>query len=987
LRLADSKAAIGELDEEFVWERKVGDAFTLGVQSWRIVSIGSEAVEVLPLGKSDDFIPFWHAESRFRSPEVSERLLALLDRLAPLSPDEGARLLEAEYHFDAEAARVASSFVASQKAVSGSLLPGASTIALERYADPSRKRDSVSFVLHTLRGGAINEPLGLLLAAACEEAGGTAPEVLSSDDSILLVFDAASAGPEPEEALLAMLMSLSGRGRAEALLSRKIATTGLFGAQFRENSGRALLLPRGMPGKRVPLWVTRLKAKRLFDAVCDFEDFPITAETYRSCLADIYDLPGLQELLAELASGRVALRSFRTSSPSPFARETFWRETGEHIYVGDSLSGRARTAGGDSIVAEVLRSSRLRPRLDPLLVADFARKTKRLLPGWGPADLFELAEWVKERVLVPEGELAELLASGGEGLAEAYAADPGAGGRLERIMLSGAAETVLVHAERAGELRAEPASLVAEWLRREGPVSLSRLESLFGLSRDALCELVSRLEADGLVATGFFVRGEEGSESDDETEIIDAENLEILLRLARKKARWAGEARPARELFALAARLQGLSSPRPDIGETPLAIAPFAAPERMAPKRRALLSAALDSLSGFLLPPGLWEEEILPARVPGYERFDLDALLAEEPRLWFGGEKGRLGFCSPNDLEALGLGGAAGKRRLLSPDEAPLDFWALKSRLGLGTRATALALWKAAFSGEVSSFGFEAVRSGLANAFGKDLPELGPEAGLEGGLPGAGEAPAYDAGARARRRIPRALKEGWRGGAPVAGRWFSLEPDSPQGGLDALDEAELGVERVRLVAARWGLVCRALLAHELPALSWSSLFPALRRMELQGELVYGHFFEGLEGPQFMSLAAFELFSQGETAHTGLLWLNAMDPAVDALCAAGGEGASEGLAPPIRVAGSRLALLDGRVVAVSTRDFASLELAAPPDSPETAKALAGLAGYRARRPGRRIAISLVNGEDASASAYARGLEEIGFERDRKRMVLW
>jgi ATP-dependent helicase Lhr and Lhr-like helicase len=968
LRVADSKAAIGELDEEFVWERKVGDAFTLGAQSWRIVSIGSEAVEVLPLGASDDFIPFWHAESRFRSPEVSSRLLGLLDRLGPLSVEEGACLLEAEYHFDGEAARVASSFVASQKAVSTSVLPGSSTIALERYVDPSRKRDSVSFVLHTLRGGAINEPLGLLLAAACEESGGPAPEVLSSDDSILLVFDAASLGSDPEAALLSLLSGLSGGKRVEALLAKKIASTGLFGAQFRENAGRALLLRRGMPGKRVPLWVTRLKAKRLFDAVCDFDDFPITAETFRSCLTDSYDLPGLEELLADIASGRVALRSFRTSSPSPFARETFWRETGEHIYSGDGLSSQAKAAGGPSIVAEVLRSSRLRPRLDPQLVADFARKTKRLLPGWGPSDLFELAEWAKERVFIPVSELEELLASGGEELAAAYTRDPSAGGRLATRTLGGAGEPIVVHAERERELAADPGSLLPEWLRREGPVALSRVESLFGLSRDALCELVSRLEAEGLVATGFFVKGEEGEESDEATEIIDAENLEILLRLARKRARWAGEARPGRELFSLAARLQGLAAPGEGREGSPASSA----------QRRERLAGALDSLSGFMLPPELWEEEILPARVPRYEGLDLDALLEAEPRLWFGGGKGRLGFCAPASLEALGVGKAAGKEALISPNEPPLDFWGLKSRLALDSRQTALALWKAAFAGELSSFGFEAVRSGIVNRFGKELPEVGlPEAGEESASFGA------------QRRIPRALKEGWRRGAPVAGRWFSLESEEPQGEPDALDEAELGAERVRIVAARWGLVCRAVLAHELPCLSWSSLFPALRRMELRGELVYGRFFEGLEGPQFMSLPAFELFGRLEAAR-GPYWLNAMDPAVDALCAGGNvrsdASASGRLSLPIRAPGSRVAILDGRLAAVSTRNFASLEIAFPPDSIETREMAKGLAEYRQRRPGR-IAIALINGEDASASAYAPSLEAVGFERDRKRMVLW
>ncbi|HRZ63549.1 MAG TPA: DEAD/DEAH box helicase [Spirochaetia bacterium] len=950
LRLAGSRAKLGELDEEFVWERKVGEAFSLGTQTWRIVEIGSEAVFVEPTGPDPDIVPFWKGEARFRSPEISRRALELLDRLDPLDADRGSELLRRDYGFDEGAARACARFVAAQKASGLGLpaLPGTRRVVLERHEDPSRSADCARLVLHTLRGLAINEPVRLALEAAWEEETGLPIRSIADDDSILLVVPALAEG-DPSELAARLLGGLGEGGRLEGLVRRVLEGSGLFGAQFRENAGRFLLLPRGLPGKRMPLWVTRLRAKRLFAALRGREDFPAIVETWRSCLADLFDLEGAAELARGLASGEIELASIRSRLPSPLGRETLWAETGAYMYEGDALGGRASSSVSDRVIAEALGSARARPALGRDLVLDYERRLKRLLPGWAPGDGAELAEWAKERVLIPASELPAILEAAGPSLAASLEADPSCGRRLLRLTLPGASEELLVHPERRAALLADPASLVAEWLRREALVTLDRLTSIFGLPAGGARELAEGLEDEGLAVLGRLVEGDEAEY------LADSQNLEVLLRRKRRAARPPVVARPRSELFGLVARVQGLRGEGSSPGDW---------------------RAAFAALEGYPLAASLWESDILPARLgPEAAARAADEALASGEWLWFGSGREELSFAKLPDLELFSAGGAAS--RLLPGGESGFDFWAIRSSSGLSSREAALALWAEAWKGLVSADSFAPLREGLVNRFGRDLPELGRAAGEEEGRDGA-------APFGARRRLPRALRERWRAGAPVSGSWFRLELEEAEA-RDPLDEEELDAARVRILVGRYGLLCRALLERELPALRWGRLFPALRRLELSGELLAGRFFEGIEGPQFLGAGLLRGFQELGTSREAPLWLSSCDPAASALDPAAGSP----LAFPQRVPANRICVLDGALAAVSSRSYQELGLSLDPEDPRLPELLGFYKKARERpiSPERRIAIEAVNGEAASRSPYAQALRAAGFEADRGRMILW
>jgi len=196
------------------------------------------------------------------------------------------------------------------------------------------------------------------------------------------------------------LLDLLPPGRIEELLRIGLERTGFFGARFRENAGRALLLPRGGFGKRLPLWLNRLRSKKLLDAVMDFEDFPILLETWRTCLRDEFDIPALKLLLDEVREGEIAVTEVTTAKASPFAEGLIWQQTNDYMYRDDTPDPGARSRLGEDLLREVAASEGLRPEIPPALAAALEAKLRRTAPGYAPAAPRDLLETLKERLVV-----------------------------------------------------------------------------------------------------------------------------------------------------------------------------------------------------------------------------------------------------------------------------------------------------------------------------------------------------------------------------------------------------------------------------------------------------------------------------------------------------------------------------------------------------------------------------------------------------------
>ncbi|MBP1612224.1 MAG: associated domain protein, partial [Acidobacteria bacterium] len=402
LRRAGTGAKIGELDEEFVWERKIGDAFTLGVQGWRIEEITHNDVLVSPAAGPAAMAPFWRADERDRGAFLSARIAAFLAEAETQLDDPSLReRLVNEGGLTTGAASALVDLLRAQRRATGAL-PHAGRIVAERIAEGTAGDGAEQLVLHTFWGGRVNRPLAVALQAAWRRRHGTHIEIIVDDDALAVT---APAGTRARE-----LFALVEPAQLEALLREELGATGFLGARFREAAGTALQLPRQGFGRRTPLWFTRQRAKQLLDRVARLPEFPLVVEAWRTTLADAFDLPRLRELLGDVRAGRIAIHEAATREPSPFAADVAWQRVNTLMYEDDAPSGRG-SAPPAGLLRELVHAGALRPRV-PRAVADaFQRKAQRLWPGYAPAGSRELLDWLRERLVVPLAEWEELLAA------------------------------------------------------------------------------------------------------------------------------------------------------------------------------------------------------------------------------------------------------------------------------------------------------------------------------------------------------------------------------------------------------------------------------------------------------------------------------------------------------------------------------------------------------------------------------------------------
>ncbi|HEX7596504.1 MAG TPA: DEAD/DEAH box helicase, partial [Gemmatimonadaceae bacterium] len=326
------RTRLGELDEEFVHESRMGDVFQLGSSTWRIVAIEHDRVVVTPAPGTPARMPFWHGEYMARSLMLSHRVGALRRELAE-APNETR--LAAEYGCDAATASSLVKYIASQRAATG-IVPDDRNIVIEQFRDET---GAVRIVIHAAFGGRITAPWGMALAQRVREAiNDTDLQVQTTDDGIMLRLPDLGIGVPVQS-----LLGLSG-AEAEQLVLEEVGSTSLFGARFRMNAARALLLPRGNPRRRMPLWLQRLKSLDLLQVVQQFPSFPILVETYREVLQDAFDMQGLKDTLTAISAGNIRIHTVETAAPSPFAASLQFGFVMDWLYGDDTPRAEQRAA-------------------------------------------------------------------------------------------------------------------------------------------------------------------------------------------------------------------------------------------------------------------------------------------------------------------------------------------------------------------------------------------------------------------------------------------------------------------------------------------------------------------------------------------------------------------------------------------------------------------------------------------------------------------
>lgn len=1022
LRHEETGALIGELDEEFVWEARPGHNFAFSTQYWTIRRITHNEVFALPVRLKSAEAPFWKGEVFNRNAHLSDKIAAFMDEADRRIGDPGWRAgLESEYGLDAGAADRLVDYLQRQKLETGVPLPGLSRVVVERVQTGPDGYPGNQIVLHTLWGGRVNRPFALALEAAWEERHGVKLEIYAGDDSIVLQL--------PHDVAAVELLGLVNEGTIEGLLRKRLESSGYFGARFRENAGRALLLVRNRANERLPLWMSRLRSQKLLQAALNLPDFPILLETWRTCLRDEFDLEALKRKLGGLASGAISLAECATTRPSPLAGKMTWGQLNQYMYAGDELSSDRRSRLRGELIREVVQSEWLRPPVSAETVRRFEEKRQRLSPGYAPAPGRDLVDWLKERVVLPwpeweklaaaaardlraeEGEAQEGNEEGRRGAAGGVPASdpavagglelpPEAAGRLVRITVDGAADPYVCALERLPEVR------LAFWPGREaavrtisgGAVETVSMEAAYDASKpgdDVSDELLTSLAAEWLQAYGPLRPEDvaralaldpgrlnlaledlkdaetviEGAlvKGSDKAFVCDAENFESLVRMERAALAPSVEPREIGELPLFLARAQGIVPP----------------PRTPAETAEEKTFRALEQLAGYVLPAPLWEAEILPARVPGYGVARLDFALGRSDLRWQGGAGREIRFFFEPDADLVHDDGgcedeAGGGDRpdkplresaeLFADPGARYDFGTLLGRTGGGLAALEERLWAGVWAGEVTNNTWSTMRRGLETKFRVGETIERQKRSLE----------------YAPRRESLRLSA-WRETKAYPGTWFLLPRPSDPGDDELIEREEMKKDRIRLLLDRYGILFRELLARERPPFRWPDVFRTLRIMELSGEVLAGYFFKGVPGPQFMSHAALRTFRQ-DPPEDAIYWLSAVDPA--SVCGLPLEGLRG--AVPKRVEGTHLVYRGARLVLVSQRNGRILSISVPPGEPGLAEFLEVFHHLLTREfsPLRRIVVETINGEPAPESSYLpafRGLFDVVV--DVKRVSLF
>lgn len=979
---------VGELDEEMVYESRTGDVFTLGTTSWRIEDITRDRVLVSPAPGVPGRLPFWKGDQLGRPLELGRALGAFVREVGAL-PEEDARLRLLAAGLDAWAAENLLTYLKEQREACGHV-PDDRTVVVERFRD---ELGDWRVVIHSPFGAQVHAPWALALGARLSERYGMDAQVMHADDGIVLrlpdadllgldLLDDEASDPgtafDTEQSPVGAQDVTFDKGEIEGIVTDQVGSSALFASRFRECAARALLLPRRSPGKRTPLWQQRQRASQLLQVASEFGSFPIVLEAVRECLQDVFDVPGLTELMGDLEARRVRLVEVTTPEASPFARSLLFGYVAQFLYEGDSPLAERRAAAlslDSRLLSELLGQAELRELLDAEVLAELEQELRwrtedrRIKDAEGVADAL--------RVLGPltSAELAE------RGADPAWARELAGARRVIEVRIASVEHWAAI--EDAGRLRdalgvalpvgvpeafTEPVKdplgdLLARYARTHGPFTAAAAAERFGLGRAVTEGALERLGASGRVVQGEFHPAGVGQEWCDAT---------VLRRLRR------------RSLAALRQELEPVE---------PTALARFLPPWQHLGGQglRGLdgLVRAVEQLQGAAVPASALEKLVLPSRVAQYQPAMLDELTATGELLWAGSGSlpGKDGWVS------LYL---ADNAPLLLPPPHPLELSPLHQAV-----LDALAGGYGLFFRQIA----DQVRAAHPTASDQALADAVWELAWSGRLTNDTVAPlrallgsgrtAGSTAHRARRSVPRgrfgaltaAPRPASRTGPPtVAGRWSLLPPLEPDPTLRAHALA-------RTLLDRHGVVTRGAVAAEGVEGGFSAVYRVLSAFEDSGQARRGYVVEGLGAAQFAMDGAVDRLRASATAaerEAGgtprqALVLAAADPA-NAYGAAlpWPEPPSGAGHKPGRKAGAMVVLVDGELAMYMERGGKTL-LAWPSTTPDDPSApdprLEGaahaLAGSAAGGSLGTVTVERINGEPALTSPVGTYLENAGF----------
>ena len=800
VRLGPKGPRLGELDEEMVFEAREGQTFVLGASTWRIEEITRDQVIVSPAPGEPGTLPFWHGTGPGRPYELGLEIGKLMAQASNRPFGERVDYIFDNYPVEREVAEALAKLVEEQRESSG-LLPTHRQVVVERFVD--ELGDDRICILAPF-GTAINAPWAMALESLLSNQHGFDVQALWSDDGISLTLvndgtpwekDIDRWLPDPDE--------------LEDLVIEQLAHTALFAGTFRENAGRALLLPRKYPGKRTPLWAQRLKAQKLLAVAKSYSDFPIILETYRTCLKDIFDIESLKTLLAKLRDRTIAVHEVETDRASPLASSLVFDYVAAWIYEGDAplAERRAQALTLDrNLLRDLLGHAELRELLDIEAIHEIQAELQCTFEEHKARHADSLHDLVRRLGDLSEDELkARCTDEALDSLAALLETR-----RL--ISLKVAGEYRYIVAEEAGLYRdalgAMPPpglptaylnetpqpleQLVSRYARTHTPFTTEEVARRFGLRAAQVKPALQSLAARRYLESGAFLP--EGTKE----EWCTPDIIRRIRRRSLAKLRSAVEPVQPDALSRFTLDWQGLAQPK---GQR--------------------LHEILLQLEGLAMPVSELESRILPSRLGNYDPRDLDMLTSTGEWIWVGAQSlrrkdGLVRLFRSDRLE-----------HLLEPPSAyvpPSELHSILMRHLSERGASFLFNLRAAAQGsrldEVTEALWDLVWAGMVTN-----DTLSPLRALAKG----------------------SSKKGTRNASRTAGgRWslvqsYFMNPATP---------TELRHYWGQLLLRRYGIILRDSAKEDAGFVPYSHLYQVFKAMEDVGRVQRGYFIEDIEGIQF-----------------------------------------------------------------------------------------------------------------------------------------
>lgn len=634
---------VGELDEEMVYESRVGDTFTLGSSTWRIEDITPDRVLVSPAPGLPGRLPFWKGDAPGRPAELGAAIGATIrsieqDRFAAQSLDD--------WGMDDWARDNLLTYLRQQEQAVGRLSTD-QVLVVERFRD---ELGDWRIVIHSPYGAAVHAPWALVLRERLRSRFGLDVQAMHSDDGIVLRLPEADLSAEgmppgndvPESLDLEADDVILDPATLRSEVVSALAGSAHFAARFREAAARSLLLPRRRADQRQPLWQQRQRSAQLLSVAARYHDFPVVLEAVRECVQDDFDVPALIDLMTKIGSRAIRLVQVTTATPSPFAQSLLFSYVAQFLYEGDAPLAERRAAAltldptllsqllgeGLTDVADLLDSDALLAVEAQVQLLESSRRVRDaeaifdLIRLLGPISAEELAERAATPAQVP-GWLDELATAR----------------RVLRLRVAGADRWVV--AEDAARMRdalgvplppgipddlldlvpTALTDLVRRYARTHGPFRAGEVAAHLGLGVAAVQSALTELITQGVLTSGTLRPAPARSATAAELPGPDYCDAQVLRRIRR------------RTLAVLRAEVEAVPQ---------AALGVFTPRWHQIGRLRGVdgVMAAVETLAGTPVAASALESLILPSRVVDYSPDMLDELTSSGEVVWVGAGSG-----------------------------------------------------------------------------------------------------------------------------------------------------------------------------------------------------------------------------------------------------------------------------------------------------------------------------------------------------------